>query len=173
MKLDLTNLPFVPNSTLGTIDDLRFSDNSRYYSVLKQLMRSGEDLTMAMGNSKTLPIVIIQVPAKYRTWHNCETLLIYLTPEMESFITSYLQTGDCSNPIKYNNNIISYAFDGDYNLYHLKREQERGITRCEKMTKDGKYGSMFYAKYPYGEIKYGFYPFSPEHMSFLLSKPTL
>ncbi|MCD8102307.1 MAG: hypothetical protein LUE26_07045 [Alistipes sp.] len=168
MKTNISKYPELQNAVIIPYADLIFIDKQINLYYIKQLMFSGVNLQIKMGNNEKLPTATIAIPKHLQEQLKGGNAVLILTPEMENFLLNYLMHGDFSNPPEYRNEKIYWSFNGDYNLFHLKKEKDKGLTRAKKSKQNRKDGYIYYANYPYGTIEYGFYPFSPSYMKILL-----
>ena len=139
---------------------LRSSDNQRHYRFLKQLVRDGVELNGILKNEDNIPTLDIKIertPNPHFVW---------LFPKVEQFLLKYLLSGENSDfPVYPNDGYLpDFRADDNYIDRHIKKELERGKYTCNEETQDGINGIRFIGNYPYGNIDYGFLPYSFEEL---------
>ena len=160
-EIDWSKLPFVPNSRTVPLFHLRASDNERHGRFFQQLVRDGAEFKGILENRDHIPSLGIKVEGVLSSH------AIWLFPQMAQFVLCYLLTGDNSGYPKYpkDNELPEFRAEDDYICRHIKREIERGRYICREETKDGINGIRFIGEYPYGNIDYGFFPYSWDELN--------
>ena len=148
---------FVNTKAISSTASYNFED----YIFLRQLVFSGTEIDGKLTIENGLPILAIGESER----------LIWLLPEMERFLLSYMLTGDNTNIPKYFNGyqLPTYRSADNYIYKHIKREIERGKGKYTYKEEQGDTdGIRFIGLYPYGSIDYGFFPYSWEEFTDLL-----
>ncbi len=166
MKINISELPHLPNSAPCSLVSLRASDNTRHFRHFKGLVRGGAELHGIIENRDNYPTLTIVVDgraARHPVW---------LFPKAEQFALRYLLTGDNRGFPKYprNNDLPDTQADDNYIDRHIKRELARGNYIHDIEERNGITGIRFKAIYPYGSIDYGFHPYSWEEFTTRLER---
>ena len=164
MKMELKDLPYLPNAVQVSKNQLRASDNIRHYWALKQLTYDGVPIHGVLEYKERMPALKINRDGK--------GIYVILSSKMEQFILEYLLTGNATGyPKKLKNyEIPSDIYTGDDYIYrHLRRAIIRQGCEINEEEKDGVQGLHIKVNYPYGSIDFGFIPHTDKELFDILS----
>ena len=159
MKIELKDLPHLPNAVPVNKGILKASDNWRHYWTLRQLTLDGAPIHGVIDSRDNVPVLRISRDGKGIT--------AILFPEMERFILEYLLTGIARN---YPKGLRNYEIpndiytEDDYLYRHLRRAVIRGGNEIYEEEKDGIKGLHIKVNYPYGSIDFGFIPHTDKEL---------
>ena len=145
---------------------VRFSDNQRCFDLFRQFVRDGVPLRGELRVEYDSPYFRVRVENSHRN----QSFKVWLTPELEGFLYSYLLTGKNTDLPSYfkDGEPISYEVEPDYLYKHLKGEVLRDSVSFLTKETEGVEGVQIKADYPYGSIDYGFFPHSYDEILSLI-----